>query len=65
MRTFLMVVSTSVLLILVSACDNGDEGKDVPRTVPPATLGTVATPEVTLPPSGKKRIQGTGPVYEA
>ena len=36
MRTALMVISTSVLLILVSACDNGDEGKDVPRTVSPA-----------------------------
>ena len=65
MRTLLMFVSTSVLMLFVSACDNGDEGKDVPRTVPP-TLGTVSTPEVTpVLPKGKKPIQGVGPVYEA
>ena len=63
MRTILVVFSVCASIVFLSACDNGDEGKNVPRTVPPALRGAVALPEAAPAETDKKLIHGKGPIY--
>ena len=65
MRTLLIVFSAAMLSVCLGACDGGDGGKNIPRTVPPVMRGSaVALPEVVPPVEiDKKPIHGKGPKY--
>lgn len=66
MRTVLIVLSACTLAIFLGACEGGDEGKSIPRTVPPTSIGdAVAVPGLAPTEPKRKPIKGTGPIYEA
>jgi hypothetical protein len=68
MRRLAIVSSVMALMLSVGGCDSGEDGpgRDVPRTVPPASVTIPVEVQRTTPavPLRKVRVQGTGPIYE-
>ena len=63
MRT-LWIAFIGLTLLLPVACDSGDDvpGRQVPRTVPPASISTPLVIPERLP---TKPVEGSGPIFEA
>lgn len=68
MRYLSIVFSALVLTILAVACDSGGDipGRDIPRTVPPAHVGSPVFPNrAPLTRPSKRPVRGVGPILEA
>ncbi len=65
MHQVLIIVSVLLVVPFLGTCDNSEEGKDIPRTVPPASMGSaIAMPDAAPTKIWKKRVKGAGPIYE-
>lgn len=70
MRTRSIIFPAFVVSLMAVACDNGGEGPDIPRTVPPTLKGSMTTidvPAIMVPdekPAKPPTVMGSGPIYE-